>query len=215
MSSSGNKLDLKQNLSLMKRHNSKLTPAIFALIFSTVTFNLGFASENDKEEFEKIFHVYVGNNYIGAVANENSIEKIIEQIEQQVNNQYEDYTINASSEVKIVPEQVFEIDTNEQSTLNKLQEAITVQAEGYALKVGGTVITSLKNQEDYEAVIDGLKLQYVTQSQLDELKLRSFSGVLPDLQQNETRLVDVKLSADITGEEISVDPSKIMTVEET
>ena len=216
MSFNRNKLDLKQKLSPSKHHHGRLTSAaFFALIISTVTFNLGFANENDQDKFEKIFHVYVGKTYIGAVADENSVKQIIEQKEQQANDRYEDYTIDASSDVKIVPEQVFEVDTNEQSTLTKLQEAITVQAQGYALKVGGTVIASLKDREDYEAVVDRLKLQYVTQKELSELKSRGPSTILPELQQNETRLVDVQLSSDITGEEISVDPSKIMTVEQT
>jgi murein DD-endopeptidase MepM/ murein hydrolase activator NlpD len=215
MTSNKDNLDLEQKYSLKKYPYGKLTSAtLFALIISTLTFNLGFANENDKEEFEKIFHVYVGNTYMGAVADKDSVNEIIEEKEQQVKKQYEDYTIDASAGVTIVPEQVFEIDTNEQTTLTKLQEAITVQAQGYALKVGGTVIASLKNREDYEAVIDGLKLQYVTQNQLDELKSRSSSTALPILQQNQTRLVDVQLSSDITGEEISVDPSKIMTVEQ-
>ena len=216
MSSNRDKLDLKKKLSSMKHQRVRWSSAaFFALIISTVTFNLGFANENDQDEFEKIYHVYVGKAYIGAVTDENSVKQIIERKERQANKQYEGYTIDASSEVKIVPEQVFEVDTNEQSTLTKLQEAITVQAQGYALKVGGTVIASLKNRADYEAVVDRLKLQYVTQNELDELKSRGPSTILPELQQNETRLVDVQLSVDITGEEISVDPSKIMTVEET
>lgn len=215
MSSNRDKLDLKQRLNLMNHHHGKLKlAAFFALMVSTVTFNLGFANENNKEEFKKIFHVYVANTYIGSVADVSSVQQIIHQKEQQVENKYEGYKIDASSEVTIVPEQVFEIDTSEQSTLTKLQEALTVQAQGFALKIDGTVIAALKSIEDYEAVIDGLKLQYVTQSQLDELKSRNSSTVLSELQQNETRIVDVQLSANITGEEISVVPSKIITVQQ-
>ncbi len=215
MSSNSNKRGLIDKLSLINRHNGKLKLAtIFALMVSTVTFNLGFAKEIDKDEFEKIFHVYVANNYIGTVANEVAVQQIVEQKEQEASAQYQNLTISAKEDIKIIPEQVFEVDTNEQSTLTKLQEAITVQAQAYSLKLGDTVIASLKDQNDFEAVINGLKLQYVSQSQLDELKARTSESPLPELKEKETRLKEVRLSADITGEQISIDPSEVITVQE-
>lgn len=216
MSLNSNKLDLKTMKSgLMNRHNGKLKlAAIFALIVSTVTFNLGFANETDKEEFEKIFHVYVADVYIGTVANEATVQQIVEQKEQQASEKYEDFKIDAGSDITIIPEQVFTVDANEQPTITKLQEAITVQAQAHSLQIGDTVIASLKDQNDIEAVIDGLKLQYVSQQQLDEVKSRTTSTTLPELKENETRLVDVQLSADITGEPISVAPAEIVTVQE-
>ena len=215
MSSNSNKRGLIDKLSLINRHNGKLKLAtIFALMVSTVTFNLGFAKEIDKDEFEKIFHVYVANNYIGTVANETAVQQIVEQKEQEASAQYQNLNISAKEDIKIIPEQVFEVDTNEQSTLTKLQEAITVQAQAYSLKLGDTVIASLKDQNDFEAVINGLKLQYVSQSQLDELKARTSESPLPELKEKETRLKEVRLSADITGEQISIDPSEVITVQE-
>lgn len=216
MSSNRNKIDLKDfKLSLKNGHNSKLKiAAVMALIVSTVTFNLGFANEADKEKFDKIYHVYVADAYIGAVANEASIQQLVEQKEQEATMQYKDLTIDAGSNITIIPEQVFKVDAKEQETLTKLQEAISVQAQAYSLQIGDTVIASLKDQKDFEAVIDGLKLQYVSQQQLDELEMRATSTSLPELQAGQTRLVDVALSADVTGQEISVEPSEIVSVQE-
>ena len=216
MSSNRNKIDLKDfKLSLKNGHNSKLKiAAVMALIVSTVTFNLGFANEADKEKFDKIYHVYVADAYIGAVANEASIQQLVEQKEQEATMQYKDLTIDAGSNITIIPEQVFKVDAKEQETLTKLQEAISVQAQAYSLQIGDTVIASLKDQKDFEAVIDGLKLQYVSQQQLDELEMRATSTSLPELQAGQTRLVDVSLSADVTGQEISVEPSEIVSVQE-
>ncbi|MER2038178.1 MAG: M23 family metallopeptidase [Solibacillus sp.] len=216
MSSNRNKIDLKDfKLSLKNGHNSKLKiAAVMALIVSTVTFNLGFANEADKEKFDKIYHVYVADAYIGAVANEASIQQLVEQKEQEATMQYKDLTIDAGSDITIIPEQVFKVDAKEQETLTKLQEAISVQAQAYSLQIGDTVIASLKDQKDFEAVIDGLKLQYVSQQQLDELEMRATSTSLPELQAGQTRLVDVALSADVTGQEISVEPSEIVSVQE-
>ncbi|AWE09163.1 hypothetical protein DCE79_18275 [Lysinibacillus sp. 2017] len=215
MSSNSNKMDLKSKLSLKSLHNGKLRLAtIFAVIVSAATFNLGFAEETNKEEFKKIFHVYVANNYMGAVADEAAVQQIVDQKEQAASAQFQNLTISAETDINIIPEQVFEVDTNEQSTLTKLQETITVQAQAYSLKVGDTVIASLKDQNDFEAVIDGLKLQYVSQSQLAELKARTSESPLPELKEKETRLKEVQLSADITGEQITIDPSEVITVQE-
>lgn len=216
MSSKGNKLglgNLKQ--SLMNRHNGKLKmAAIFALLVSTVTFNLGFANETDKEQFAKIFHVYVADTYVGSVADEATVEEVVLNKELEASKKYEDLKVDASAEVKIIPEQVFTVDANEEETIKNLQEALTVQAQAYSLQVEETVVASLKDKADFEAVIDGLKLQYITQYQLNKLKNNSTNDSLPELKKDETRLIDVALSAPITGQEDLAKPEEIVSVSE-
>lgn len=216
MISKGNKTGLiEEKLSLVNRHNGKLKiAAIFALLVSTVTFNLGFANEMDKEPFAKIYHVYVEDAYVGTVANEETIEEVVQQKEQQTSEQYDNLVIDARSDLTVVPEQVFTVDAQEEQTIKKLQEALTVHAQAYSLKIGQTAIASLKDEADIEAVIEGLKLQYITQSQLEELKNKSTNDSLPELQKNETRLIDVALSAPITGTEVLVQPSEIVSVQQ-
>ena len=56
METNESQLDLTgKKPSLINRHNGKLKiAAVLALLVSTVTFNLGFANETNKEEFAKI-----------------------------------------------------------------------------------------------------------------------------------------------------------------
>ncbi|WP_274308643.1 peptidoglycan DD-metalloendopeptidase family protein [Solibacillus daqui] len=214
MESNESQLDLNHKKpSLINRHNGKLKiAAVLALLVSTVTFNLGFANETDKEEFAKIYHVYVADAYVGSVADEAIVEQIVMKKEQEARQQYQNIELDAGSDITIVPEQVFTVETNEEQTVKDLQQAITVQAKAYSLKVGDTAVATLKAKEDIEAVIDGLKLQYVTPTQLDGLE-NNTTSTLPSLQKNETRLVDVTLTEDITDEEVLVSPSEITTVE--
>lgn len=216
MSSKGNKLGLGNiKKSLMNRHNGKLKmTAIFALLVSTVTFNLGFANETDKEQFAKIFHVYVADTYIGSVADEATVEEVLLNKEREASKKYDDLKVDASAEVKIIPEQVFTVDANEEETIKSLQEALIIQAQAYSLQVEETVVASLKDKADFEAVIDGLKLQYITQYQLNKLKNNSTSDSLPELKKDETRLIDVALSAPITGQEDLAKPEEIVSVSE-
>lgn len=214
METNESQLDLNhKQSSLINRHNGKLKiAAILALLVSTVTFNLGFANETDKDEFAKIYHVYVANDYVSSVADEATVQKIVKQKEQEASQQYQNIELDAGADITIVPEQVFEVATNEDQAIKDLQEAITAKAKAYSLKVGNTAVATLKAKEDVEAVIDGLKLQYVTPSQLDELKNNTPSAI-PALQKDETQLVDVTLSADITNEEVLVEPAEVTSVE--
>lgn len=216
MFSKRNKLDTKiSGLNIMKRHNIKFkTAAIFALLISTVTLNLGFANEPDKGEFDKIFHVYVGNSYIGAVANETAVQQIVEEKEREASTQFKELAVDASSNIKIIPEQVFKVDADEQATLAKLQDSITVQAQAYSLKVDGNDVAFLKDENDFEAAINGLKLQYVSPTQLNELEVRPATASLPPLTNSETRIIDVKLSSEVEGQQVAVAPAEIVTVDE-
>lgn len=216
MSSKGNKLDLEKfKVSLMNRHTGKLKmAALFALLVSTMTFNIGFANETDKEKFAKIFHVYVADTYVGSVANEATVSEVVKKKEQEASEQYKELTIDAAADISIIPEQVFTVEANEEQTLKNLQEAITVQAQAYSLQVGETVVASVKDRAEFEAVIDGLKLQFVTQNQLKELQNNATKDSVPELQKDKTRLVDLTLSVPIEGEEVLTKPADIVSVKQ-
>ncbi|MEK4231208.1 M23 family metallopeptidase [Solibacillus sp. FSL H8-0538] len=218
MSSKWNKIDFKQlNLSLFNRQNGKFKKAaVLAFLISSLTFNLGFAKEiEDKDAFEKIYHVYVANSYIGSVSDETVIQQLVEQKEQEARIQYKELFVDASSNITVIPEQVFKVEAKDSETLEKLQEVIEVEAQAYALQVNGTPVAYLKDQNDYEDAINLLKLQYVSQEEIDELNTRQVAiAELPPLQKDATRILEIALSADITGSEASVLPSSIVTVEE-
>ena len=134
MESNESQLDVAgKKPSLINRHNGKLKiAAVLALLISTVTFNLGFANETNKEEFAKIYHVYVANAYVGSVADEATVAQIVKQKEIEASKQYKQMELNAGSDITVVPEQVFTVDTNEVQAVKDLQQAITVQAKAYS-----------------------------------------------------------------------------------
>ena len=214
MSSKWNKLDLKKsNLNLFNRQNSKFKTAVVAgLLMSTVTFNLGFAKEiEDKGTFEKIYHVYVANSYIGSVADETAIQQVVEQKEQEASIQFKELSVDAGSTISVIPEQVFQVEAKDSETLEKLEDTIVVHAKAFALQVNDRKVAYLKDQNDYEATINALKLQYVSQNDLDKLNA---SQSTEQLQDDETRIAEISLSATISGSEASVLPTSIVTVDE-
>lgn len=217
MSSKWNKKDLKKfNLGLFKRGNDKYKKAaIAALLLSSLTFNLGFAKETeDKDTFEKVYHVYVANSYIGSVSEEIAIQEVIDQKQQEASIEYKEFSIDAGASITVIPEQVFTVEAKDNETIEKLQEAIVVEAQAYALQVNETPIAYVKDLAMYEEAINMLKRQYVSQEDLDKLKASISSTEQSQLQDGETRLVAVTLSEEITGAETTIQPSEIITAEQ-
>lgn len=210
--------DGSHNLSLLNQNNKYgiLKKVLFAaVLLLTVSFNLAFANEGNIESIDKIYHVYLEDEYIGSVSDENKVRKIIEDKEKEVSLLYKDYEIDADSLVTIVPEQVFSYKTNDSETLKTLSEQLEPQTDAFALQVDGEPILYLKNKKDYEETIKKLKLQYVPEEKLKELEQsKSSNKQLPKLEANQSRIIDVFLSEDVSGEETKVSPAKILTPDE-
>lgn len=190
--------------------------AITAVLLSSVTFNLAFANESDNiESLDKIYHVYVGDKYIGAVSDEKAINKIIKTKENEASNQFKGFSVDANSSISLIPEQVFSHETNDAETLDKLNKELVVQADAFAFKVDGKAVTYVKDVKDYEETIRQLKLQYVTEQQLNQLDINKRSSKeLPKLKRDEERIVSIEIKEELSGETAKVHPSKILTPKE-
>jgi len=185
--------------------------SIITVLMTSLTFDVGFAKENHNEDLNKIYHVYVGNKYIGAVSNEKAIEEIIASKEKGASQQYKELSIDASSSVKIIPEKVFSNQTKDVEILEKLEQSLVVQAPSFTLSVDGEPVVSLKDAKDYEDTIRMLKLQYVSQQELNSLYVNQQSTNIPPLQTGEARLVDVSFKQEVSGAIQKVAPNAIVT----
>lgn len=189
--------------------------AVTAVLLSTVTFNLAFANENNtNDSLQKIYHVYIDNNYIGSVSNEEAVSEAIQTKEKEASTQFKGFDIEAGTNVTIIPEKVFSYQTNDFETLEKLQEEIGVETEAYALQVDGQPIVYFKDQKDYEEALRLLKLEFVTEKQLQQYENNASTNELPKLEVDETRINEISIQEDISGKETKVNPAKILTPKE-
>lgn len=216
MSSKWNFKGNSDHSNLLNQNNTSLwkKAIVTSIALSTITFNLAFASEGDIESVNKIYHVYVEDHYIGAVSDEQKVQKIIEAKEKEASLKYHDENVDASSLVSIVPEQVFSYQTNDTETLEKLNQQLEVQTDAYALEVNGKPVAYVKNQKAYEDTIYKLKLAYVPEEKLKELETNNQSANKPKLKPGESRMIEVVLSEDVSGQVAKVNPSKILTPEQ-
>ena len=188
---------------------------VIALLASSITFNIGFAKDYENGQFNKIFHVYASGEYIGAVSEEKAIEDLISEKIAETSSQYEGLKLNGASNLSIIPEQVFDTETNDRMTLDKLDDLVTVQADAFALSVNDEIAVYVKDLEAYHEVIRKLKLQSVSEKELTALEARIDStDSLPPLKINETRILDIKLKESISGVSKQVKPENILTVDQ-
>ncbi|MET1014866.1 MAG: M23 family metallopeptidase [Paenisporosarcina sp.] len=189
--------------------------AVSALLISSFTFNIGFAKEKQSESLQKIYHIYASGQYVGAVSNEKAVEKLVNNKIALASNQYDELSLQDGSDVSVIPEQVFKSNTNDQETLDKLDDLVTVAAKAFALSVNDEIAVYVKDLESYDEVIRQLKLQSVTEAELIELEARKDStDSLPQLKENETRILDVLIKEDVSGVSKLAKPEKVLSIEE-
>lgn len=205
----------KINKSLFNRHEGRFVKAAAAaLVITTLTYNFAFAKE-ETPTLNQIYHVYVEDTYMGAVESQETIDNLILQKEEEVSTKYKNLSIDAKSNVKVVPELVYRSVVNSEETLTKVNDSLVVEAEAYKVTVNGETVAYLKDAKDYEEVIKQLKLQYVSEQQLEEWNTRELSNQqLPPLALNETRIVDIFVKEAINGEEAKALPSEVLSVEQ-
>ncbi|QCR34311.1 M23 family metallopeptidase [Lysinibacillus sp. SGAir0095] len=202
----------KQTISLKSsKTNIFKKAAISTLLFTTFSSSFIYANTTSASGFEKIYHVYVGDTYVGAVSNEVAVTEIIETKEQEAKAIYQDYVFDGDSSVTLIPEQVFSYETDDANTIAKLNEEMIVEAESYALQIDGQPVLYLKDQAAYEETIRLLKLQYVTAEELQKYEANASIETLPALKADETRIKEIKLVEAISGDEAKIDPKQILT----
>lgn len=218
-------MNLKWNTGDSKRISSDHKPyrtsnvmkkaAVTALLISSFTFNIGFAKDNESESLQKIYHIYASGQYVGAVSDETAVDTLVDNKIEQASTQYDGLSLKDGSDITVIPEQVFASNTDDQETLDKLDDLVTVAANAFALSVNDEIAVYVKDLESYHEVIKQLKLQSVTEAELIELEARKDStDSLPQLKENETRILDVLLKESVSGVSKLAKPETVLTVEE-
>lgn len=185
--------------------------AASALIFSSVS-----ASAAGSIKLTTVYHVYNNQQYIGTVSNKEVVEKIVEEKAAEFQESTKDLNLEFGSDIEYIKEQVFHSTANDTKTIQNLESSIQLEAEASSIVIDGQHVAFVENQETAEDVIKRLKLGFVTQEQLDEVEARKSAPAaeLPPLQENETRILDVSVSKNVSFESENVSPNKIMSAEE-
>ncbi|MFP5116275.1 peptidoglycan DD-metalloendopeptidase family protein [Bacillaceae bacterium C204] len=179
-----------------------MASALIALSYGPVAFADSTKSAED-------YHVYLEGTYIGNVTDKDVVNKIIAE-------KVSDTDLTIAQQVKNIPYQVFPIAEDETETVRTIRNIFQLQTEATAIMIDGKSVAYVDNQTSAEEVMKKLIHQYVPEDQLAELKARKDSGnsTLPALKENETRLLDLRLSKNVSFSNEDTAPRKIMSAEE-
>lgn len=201
-------------MKMMKQHKKKSAGvAASALFLSILTFNLAFAKGPSEVGLKEIYHIYNGEQYIGAVADAETVNTLVEMKTEDASKQYSEYSIEVGSNIVVVPEQVYTVAVNEQETLEQLEQSVEAEVKAHAFVVDGEPVAYLKDEADFNKTIELLKLNYVSQEQLNELNASSTKQV-PLSTKNETRIVKVDFNENVKTEQLLVKPEQVLTPKE-
>ncbi|MEH7353339.1 M23 family metallopeptidase [Neobacillus drentensis] len=193
------------------------TTVITAMAASVIAFSNGPVAFATSSKLTTIYHVYLNGTYIGNVTDKEIVNKIVADKVDTAKKSLKNVDFNIGSQVQYIPEQVFRAKTTNQETVQTIKDTFQIQAEASAIVIDGTPVVYLDNKDTAEEVIKKLKLQYVSEDQLTELDARKAqdNGSLPALQENESRILDVRLSKNVSIEAENIAPEKIMSAEDT
>ena len=188
---------------------------ISTLLLIALGVQSGFANTLQDAGISTVFHVYSEGDYIGVISDEDKLEQLKEQELQQAASKYENLPLSIGTDLSVIPELVFTAETEDEPVLEKLQDILTVEAEATGVIVDSELAFYVKDQAAYEEVIRQLKLQSVTEQELNEFEDRkSSSDTIPPLKEGETRIVNILFSGEIKEEPGNASPEEVRTVEE-
>lgn len=188
---------------------------ITVLAASVVAFSNGPVVSASASKLTTIHYVYLNDQYIGIVSDKDIVEKLITEKAAEMKKTYNGVNLQVEPKVKYITEQVFNSTANNQEALNSLESAIELQANAAALVVDGNPVAYLDSQNTAEEVLKKMKLKYVTEAQLTEIEARKAAGnaTLPELTENQSRLLDVQFSKNVTVEGVSISPNQIISAD--
>ena len=161
-----------------------------------------------------VYHVYINDERIGTVDDQAIIEKAVQDKIDMIEDTYKNLDLVANN-LSFVEEQVFRSITNNEETYTKALSDVEIVANATALMIDDEVVTYLESQEELDNTVKKLKLNYISEEELNEIEEREQSDSGPsELKEGQSRILDVSLSKKVSSSEEKINPEKILSVDE-
>ncbi|MFJ7935420.1 peptidoglycan DD-metalloendopeptidase family protein [Sporosarcina sp. NPDC096371] len=207
---------IKRTLSKFERPFRQI-PRVVAITAMLVGLGIteGFANDGERDGLSTVFHIYSDGEYVGVISDEEKLEQLKEQELQKAASEFEDLPLTIGTDLSVIPERVFTAGVDDDIVLEKLQDMLSVETEAIGIKIGGELAFHVADMTAYDEVIRKLKLQSVTEQQLNEFEARTGSTeTIPALQVDETRIVNIIMSNEIQAEVSKTSPTEVKNVED-
>ncbi|MBT2617328.1 MULTISPECIES: peptidoglycan DD-metalloendopeptidase family protein [unclassified Bacillus (in: firmicutes)] len=164
-------------------------------------------------ETTTIQHVYLNDEFVGSVTDGTEIEKIVADKVEEAQEEYPDYTFDKDTQLKFVPEEVFDEDVKEDQAVKVIQDQLNVKAEAYEIDIDNQAVAYVASKEDAEDVLEKITLLYVNEEEYAEYE--SGKKDADSLKEPGSRILDIEFSLPVTFKEKMVYPDEIKSVDKT
>src|SRR5699024_11520042 len=111
--------------------------------------------------------IYVDDQYMGALSDPSKLDDLLAETLQKADKKYKKLNITVGENVSVVPEKVFDVQTDDEAVLKQLQKEVKPETEAIGVKVGKDVVLYVQNEKQYKQLLRDYQLQYVTKKQLN------------------------------------------------
>lgn len=158
----------------------------------------GMSIASAASDYSTIYHVYVDGVRVGVMDSKESYDQFIENKLANYYQENDDYTYVIGQNVALIPEKTILARTNDQQTLQMLDEILTVEAKAVALKIDEENVLYVKDEKEAENVLTAFKLQYVTEEQLIAVTDESIDKEqIPEVGERIVQAIDFTLPVEI------------------
>lgn len=212
-----NKQDKTESTLSVLKCPFKVIPKVLisTLMLVGLGMNAGFANAGEHSGLSTVFHIYSEGEYVGVLSDDAKLEQLKEEELQKAASEFENLALTVGTDLSVIPERVFTVGVDDDIVLKKLQDILSVEAEAIAITIDAELAFYVNDLATYDEVIRKLKLQSVTEKELNEFEARTKSSEsIPALQDNETRIADVLMSGEIEAVSGQTAPNEVRDVEE-
>lgn len=168
-------------------------------------------------ETTTIQHVYLNDEFVGSVTDETEIENIVADKVEEAQEDYPDFTFDKETQLKFVPEEVFDEDVKEDQAVKGIQDQLTVKADAYEIDIDNQAVAYVASKEDAEDVLEKITLLYVNEEEYAEYESgkKETEKDADSLKEPGSRILDIEFSLPVTFKETMVYPDEIKSVDKT
>lgn len=186
----------------------QLTMMAFVLL---IGFQLHTSSVHAAEETGTIHHVYVDDEYVGAVSEKGKLDDLLEEKLQKAEKKYKKLPITVGDNVSVVSEKVFDVQTDDDAVMKQLQKEVQPATEAVGVKVGKDLVLYVQNDKQYKQLLREYKLQYVTKKQLNAYEKNNKKTTL---KAGKKRITNVKFTKNLDTVDAVVQPKEVLSVDQ-
>ncbi|WP_176222132.1 M23 family metallopeptidase [Tuberibacillus sp. Marseille-P3662] len=132
--------------------------ALTALAFAPV--QTSFAKDND---IHTVYHVYLGNESIGTMDNPELIKSFIDKKVKQAEKKHQQYDFTTGRKLSLVPEKVFQAETNNKQVFRQFKNKVTIKADVGAVQVGEDKVVYVQSEKKAKELVKKYKKHFVSE----------------------------------------------------